>query len=278
MGHVRAVRAAVRLSGLPGTRHRRRTGHRLTMSELAAPVPALPAHSLLLFLLQAAVLLGTALCLGRLAERVRMPAIVGELVTGVILGPSLLGHLSPAFSGWLLPPRPEQAHLLDAFGQFGVVLLVGITGAHLDLGLLRRRGVTAARVSVAGLVVPLAFGIAAGTVLPAALLSAHRERGVFALFMGVAMCVSAIPVIAKTLTDLRLLHRDVGQLTLAAGMVDDSVGWFLLSIVSAMATVGLNAGRVWLSLAYLAGFVVLAVFVGRPLVRGVMRLAARSEE
>ena len=80
----------------------------------AMPPPPLASHQLLIFLLQVVVLLALAYCLGRIAEKLRMPAIVGELLAGVILGPSLLGHLVPRFSGWLLPERPDQTHLLDA--------------------------------------------------------------------------------------------------------------------------------------------------------------------
>jgi Kef-type K+ transport system membrane component KefB len=249
------------------------------MMTLAALVPPLAPHPLLIFLLDITVLLLLARCLGLLAERMKMPAIVGELLTGMILGPSLLGHLAPGFTHWLLPAQAEQTHLIDAVGQLGVLLLVGVTGTHLDLAILRRNGGVAARVSVCGLLVPLSMGIALGTVLPASLMaSGHANRGVFALFLGVAMCVTAIPVIAKTLSDMRLLHRNIGQLTLAAGMIDDAAGWFLLSIVSAAATIGVTVGRVSLSVLYLVGFVVAAAFVGRPLVRRVMQLAARSDE
>jgi Kef-type K+ transport system membrane component KefB len=116
-------------------------------------------------------------------------------------------------------------------------------------------------------------------VLPASLRGeGSDQRVVFALFLGVAMAVTAIPVIAKILTDMRLLHRNVGQLTLACAMVDDAVGWFLLSVVSAAATIGVSAYQVGLSVLHLLGFLVLAVAVGRPVVRQVMRLAARSEE
>ncbi|MFI6182312.1 cation:proton antiporter [Nonomuraea sp. NPDC051191] len=231
----------------------------------------LGAHDLLVFMLQLGLLLGLAVLLGRLAERLRMPAIVGELTVGVLLGPSLLGHVVPALTF-------TRLHLLDAVGQVGVLLLVAITGIQLDFGLVRRRGATAAKVSVAGLVVPLALGVAAGYLLPASLLVEGTSVTVFALFLGVATCVSAIPVIAKTLTDMKLLHRDVGQLCLTAGMVDDAFGWFMLSIVSAMATTGVRTGQIVLSLVYLAALVPFALWVGRPLVRWTMRAATRSAE
>jgi Kef-type K+ transport system membrane component KefB len=242
---------------------------------LAAPPPPLAAHQLLVFLLQVALLLLLARALGRLAELVKLPAIVGELVTGVVLGPSLLGILAPGFAAWLLPTDPEQMHMLDGVGQLGVLLLVGVTGTHLDQAMLRRRGGTALRVSLSGLLIPLAFGVLAGLVMPESLMAGDTERWVFALFLGVAMCVSAIPVIAKTLSDMRLLHRDIGQLTLAAGTVDDVVGWFLLSVVSAAATIGVGTRIGW-SVLYLVGFVVLAAVIGRPLVVRIMRTAARA--
>ncbi|HET8660514.1 MAG TPA: cation:proton antiporter [Micromonosporaceae bacterium] len=242
------------------------------------PVSPLTADQLLIFLVQLGALLLLALILGRLAVKLRLPPIVGELLAGVVLGPSLLGALAPAMHQWLFPGRPDQQHLLDAVGQVGVLLLVGVAGAHLDPRLLRRRGSTAARISLTGLLIPLALGVGLGYVVPASLLPDTTERPIFAVFLGVAMCVTAIPVIAKTLADMRLLHRDVGQLTLIAGMVDDAVGWFLLSVVAAMATVGLVATKITLSVLYLIGFVVAAVLIGRPLVRAVMRLAARSAE
>lgn len=244
----------------------------------AAPVPPLASHQLLIFILQLATLLGVAFLLGRLAVRLRMPAIVGELMAGVLLGPSLLGFAAPGFSGWLLPAVPSQVHLLDAAGQLGVLLLVGVTGSHLDLGMLRRKRATAMRISLGGLLIPLGFGIGLGLLLPASLIPGNTNQGVFALFIGVAMCVTAIPVIAKTLTDLKLLHRDVGQLTLAAGLFDDAVGWFLLSVVSALATIGISTGKVSLSLIYLVGFVVFAFTVARPAVRYALRMADRSPQ
>lgn len=248
------------------------------MTTAAAPVPVLTHDALLLLLLQLALLLLLALCLGRLAARFRMPAIVGELCAGVLVGPSVLGHLLPGLAARLLPERPEQMHLLDAVGQLGVLLLVGITGMELRPGLVRRRGATAVRVSVAGLVLPLGLGVATGYLLPGSLLPAGTDPTVFALFLGVALCVSAIPVIAKTLLDMDLLHREVGQLTLAAAVIDDVVGWFLLSVVSAMATSGLTAGRLTAALLYPVGVVLFALLAGRPAVRFALGAAGRSPE
>jgi len=243
------------------------------------PVPPLASHSLLVFLAAIAVLLAVARLLGRLAERIGMPAIVGELATGVILGPSLLLHVLPGVSHWLFPAEANQMHLLDGIAQVGAVLLVGVTGTQLDLGLLRRAGGTALTVSGLNLITPLALGVTLGLFLPATVVaSGHTSRVVLALFLGVTMCVSAIPVIAKTLSDMRLLHRNPGQLILAAGSIDDAVGWLLLSVVSAAATTGVRTGHVLVTGAHLIAFVLLAGTVGRVGVKKVLIVTTRADE
>jgi len=248
------------------------------MTLAVAPIAPIGSHQALIFLLQLGLLLAVALVLGRLAARVGMPAVVGELTAGVLLGPSLLGHAVPGLSAWLLPQDSGQIHLLDAVGQVGVLLLVGLAGMHIDLKLVRRKGATAAWVGAGALLVPLGLGIWLGFLLPASLAADGADRSVFALFLGVAMCVSAIPVIAKTLLEMRLLHRNIGQLVISAAALDDIVGWLLLAVVSAMATTGLHAGDVALPVGYLVAVIVFAVVIGRPVVRHTLRLAYRSAD
>ncbi|MDH6140058.1 Kef-type K+ transport system membrane component KefB [Kitasatospora sp. GP30] len=241
-----------------------------------APIAPIGAHPLLVLLLQLGVLLTLAVLLGRLAVRLGWPAVAGELCAGVLVGPSVLGSLSPGLAGWLFPHNVEQVHMLDAVGQLGVLLLVGVSGSHLDFTLVRKQGTTAARVSAAGLLLPLGLGVGLGLLLPASLLAPHSSRTTFAAFLGVAMCVSAIPVIAKTLLDMNLLHRDIGQLTMTAGMLDDAVGWLLLSVVTAMATTGVSGANVVRSVASLAAVVLLAALAGRLLVGRLYRWAERN--
>ncbi len=240
------------------------------------PPAPLGADELLVLLVQLGLLLLFAVVLGRLATRIGMPAVAGELCVGVLLGPTLLGHAAPAVSGWLFPADVQQFHLLDAIGQLGVVLLVGVTGIEMDLTSVRRRGGTAVRIGVAGLVVPFALGVGAGYLVPGWFLPAGLSRLVFALFVGVAMGVSAIPVIAKTLLDLNLIHRNVGQLTLAAATIDDVFGWLMLSVVASMAATGVHAGSAVLSVLRLMLFVALALAARSP-VRALLRRTNQAE-
>lgn len=241
-----------------------------------APAAPLPTHQILVLLLQSGVLLWFALFLGRLGRPFGIPPVAAELCTGVLLGPSLLGHLAPGLSGRLFPRDAGQFHLLDAVGQLGVLLLVGMAGMDIDLGLIRRQGAKAVTTSAGGLLVPLALGVCAGLLLPGRLVPAHAHRGVFAAFLGVAMCVSAIPVIAKTLLEMRLLHRDIGQLIMSAAAVGDIAGWLLLSVVSAMVTGGFGANTLPSALGQMLLAAGVAVLIGRPVVGLALRLAARS--
>ncbi|WP_433234936.1 cation:proton antiporter [Actinomadura nitritigenes] len=238
----------------------------------------LAPQQLSIFLAQIGVLLALALMLGRAASRVGLPAVTGELCAGILVGSSILGLISPDIHHWLVPDRREQFHLLDAFAQVCVILFVGLAGTQMDLALARRRKVVALKVSLGGLMVPFALGWGVGYLLPDRLVADSTDRLVFALFLGVAMSVSALPVIVKTLTDMRLLHRNIGQLTVIAGMIDDVVGWLLLSIVSVMATTGLDGYGAARPVIYLVLFLLGALTVGRLAIGRLLRLTVRSTE
>ena len=244
---------------------------------VAAAGTAIPHDQLLVLLLQIGTLLALATVLGRLAARSGLPPVVGELAAGIVVGPSVLGRLAPGVSHRLFLAGPGQMHMLGAVSQLGALLLVGITGAHIDLKLLRDRRAAITWVSAGSVLLPLAAGVALGFVLPGELRGEHGSRTTFALFIGVAVAVSALPVIAKTLLDMRLLHRDVGQVIIGAAAVSDIAGWLLLSVVSATATAGFRAGTVAESVGCLLLILIVTVWVARPLVARVLRLVQRSE-
>ena len=247
------------------------------MSTTPTVITPLPADALLHFLVQITLLLLVAVLLGRVAARVRMPPIVGELCAGVLLGPSVLGHLAPGLSSSLAYADPQQQHLLEAVGQIGVLLLVGITGVHIDLTMPPDRKAAAVRVSTAGFMLPLGLGVWLGLLLPATVVPAGTSRTTFALFLGVALGISSIPVIAKTLLDMRLLHRDIGQLTMCSVMLDDIVGWTLLAVVSAMATTGLHP-RTFGGIVIGLLVITVAAVALTPVVRRILHDAGRAAD
>lgn len=220
-----------------------------------------------------------ALLLGSLARHFHMPSLVGELCAGLLLGPSILGQLSPSLSDWFLPRVSEQFHLLDAVGQLGVLMLVGLTGIEVKLHLLRRHKHALTRISIIAAVVPFCSGVGVGYLLPNSFLPVHTNRLIFALFLGVALSVSAIPVIAKTLTDMKLLHSHVGQLTLASATINDIFGWFMLSVVSAMAMAsGVHPAKIMGIVLSVLLLLLLSWIIGRKIIHKVLALVRRTDD
>jgi Kef-type K+ transport system membrane component KefB/nucleotide-binding universal stress UspA family protein len=214
--------------------------------------------------IQIAVLLAAARFLGGVSQRLGQPAVVGEILAGVILGPSLLSGLIPWLGEWILPQTAVQGHMLEVVALIGVMLLLVITGLETDLALIRRRIGVALGVGAGGLVVPFLLGLLLGFALPESLVGDPSERTVFALFVATALAISAIPVLAKILMDLDLMRREFGQTVLAAGMLNDITGWALLGIVTALASAqALTAGIVVQTVGMLVIFIAATVTVGR---------------
>jgi Kef-type K+ transport system membrane component KefB/nucleotide-binding universal stress UspA family protein len=236
-------------------------------------IKPLSGHELLLVLLQFGLLLLVARALGEVATRFRLPSVVGELLAGLVLGPTLLGSISNDAFEWLFPPTTSQFHLLEVISWLGVIMLLILTGLETDVKLIAQKGKGAAAISAGGIIVPFATGMALGYLLPAEFIAKPDQRLVFALFIGTAMSISAIPVIAKVMMEMNVIRRDIGQVTLAAGMIDDTVGWILLSVVAGMAKGGGGSGGTALKSVIAVAAVLMASFtLGRKLVPAFIRL------
>src|SRR5437764_1301716 len=215
---------------------------------IALPMPAVAegaqhAPSEVVFLLQIILLLACGRLLGEGMQRIGQPAIMGQLIAGVLLGPSVLGALLPDLQQMLFPKTPEQKAMIDAVSQLGILMLLLLTGMETDFGLVRRTGKTAFSVSVAGIGVPFLCGILVGELLPDSMLPHPEQRLITTLFLGIALAISSVKIVAVTIRDLNFLRRTLGQLVVTAAIIDDTIGWILLSIV-----LGLGAsGRIELS-------------------------------
>lgn len=239
------------------------------MTEVIEP---LGEHEVVVLLLQVCLLLATARGLGLLAQRMDLPSVVGELLAGVVLGPSLLGTISPSTFAALVPQEAAQFHLLEVVSLLGVLMLLVMTGMETDLELIASKGRNAAAISLFGIAVPFGTGVLMGQFLPEQFIADPSQRLVFSLFLGTAMGISAIPVIAKVLIEMNVVRRDIGQVTLAAGMIDDTIGWILLSLVAGMARGGgVDLGSVGSSLVSVVLVVGFAFTLGRRLVHRLYR-------
>ncbi len=238
---------------------------------METPFAAAPHHDVLVLLVQIAVLLATARLLGEVAQRLKQPSIVGELLAGIVLGPSMLSGWFPALGNWLVPHTPTGGHLLEEVSMFGALFLLLLTGLEMDLQLVKLRARTAIAVSLGGIATSFSAGFALAWILPDSLVGTGDSRIVFSLFVAITLAISAIPVVAKVLMDLDALRRDVGQTIIAAGMSDDTIGWILLSVVLALADTGqLDAATIGLTLGKVLGFIAVSFLVVWPLVERVL--------
>jgi Kef-type K+ transport system membrane component KefB len=221
-------------------------------------------HDVLVLVVQIALLLISARVLGVVAQRLGQPAVVGEILSGVLLGPSLLSGVFPVLGHWAVPQTEVQGYLLEVVSLLGAMFLLLITGLETDLPLIRRHAKTAVGVAAGGLVLPFASGFVMALYLPDFLLASPERRLTFALFVATALSISAIPVIAKVLIDLNLMRRDIGQTIMAAGMVDDTSAWILLSIVLGLASgEAVTAGSVLFAAGKILVFMALSFTLGR---------------
>jgi len=238
---------------------------------------AAPHDDVLAFLVQVAVLLLVARLLGTISQRFGQPPVLGEILAGVILGPSLLAGLVPELEPWLVPQNVAQGHLLELVALLGALFLLLLTGLETDLALIRRQARTAVAVAAGGLILPFASGLALGLMLPASLIGEGTDRTVFAIFIATALSISSIAVIGKVLIDMDLMRRDLGQTIIAAAVIDDTLGWIALAIVAGLAGgAALTLGSVGGVLLSTGGFIAFSFILGRLLVRHLFRRLPRS--
>ena len=225
--------------------------------------PSEKAFALLLFQLFALLSLGLAL--GELFRRVRQPTVIGEILAGVLLGPSILGVLAPrAFSA--LFPGP-QTQLLGSLAWLGSVFLLLVAGLEINLAMLIQQRRVVALSSLIGIAVPFTFGFLLGLNLPDDYLINPSQRLLFSLFLATVLSISAIPIIAKILMDLGLLRTGVGQTILGAAIVNDLVGWvFFAVILSTLSATVHGHGSVTATVILTITFAVVCLTLGRKLV------------
>jgi Kef-type K+ transport system membrane component KefB/nucleotide-binding universal stress UspA family protein len=214
----------------------------LALSSLAV-TPALAAEgqkgpSEFLFIAQLALLMLVGRLLGELMIRMKQPGVMGQLIAGLALGPSLLGALFPDFQHALFPAAKEQKAMLDAISQFGVLMLLLLTGMETDLRLVRRTGGTSAIASLAGIIVPFACGVALGEALPEAMLPDPGKRLITSLFLGTALSIASVKIVATVIREMNFLRRTVGQVILASAIIDDTVGWMITAVIFSLALQG----------------------------------------
>lgn len=250
-------------------------------SEAAAPLGVkTPAKVDVLFhllaTLAAIIALGNLLAWG--FQRIGQTAVIGEVVAGILLGPSLLGRISPEAMHWLIPDAATDPHglvltSLKMVAQLGVILYMFLVGLELNTQKISRQAHAAIAISHASIVVPFVLGAALALWLYPLLATQDVPFTSFALFLGVAMSITAFPVLARILTDRKLDQTDLGVIALSCAATDDVTAWCLLAFVVGVAQTQVSSAIITTLLA--VAFIAAMFLIVRPLA---LRWLAWSEE
>lgn len=219
-------------------------------------------------------IVATSAC-GALARRLGQGKVVGELVAGLLLGPSVLGALGgPGYQALF---TPESAMLLSKLGELGLVFLMFQTGAHIVGDMTKTRSAAWPPIVVAalGMVCPFVMGCALASVGATSFAPPQVPRIAYVLFCGVALSVSALPVMARIVTEAGIAEHPSARLSILAATITDAVGWLLLASVGAIAKSGFSAGSAFHGLLVLAGFFAVSVTLVRVAMQGLLDAAKR---
>jgi Kef-type K+ transport system membrane component KefB len=222
-------------------------------------------HVIAFVLLDVAIVVVAARLMGRLFRRLGQPAVIGEIVAGIALGPTLLGALPGDLDGLLFPD--DVRPFLTVIAQLGLALFMFIVGLEVDLSLIKGRQKAAGAIATGSLLLPFAFGAATAVVLHplhAQVDGQPVSALAFVLFVGVAMSITALPVLARILTERGMQRTPTGVLALACAAIDDVLGWALLAVVVAVVAGGTLAG-VGTIMGLTLAFVLVMFLVVRPL-------------
>jgi Kef-type K+ transport system membrane component KefB/mannitol/fructose-specific phosphotransferase system IIA component (Ntr-type) len=228
----------------------------------------LAPHDIMVMFLALAALLGSAKFVGELVKKLNQPAVLGEILAGILLGPTVLGHFKPGIYSLLFPHTGPVAFVLDGITALSVVLFLLTAGIEIDLTSIFRQGKSALLVSSFGVIVPFGCGFVAAELFPRFLgADPATDKLVFALFIGTALSISALPVVARILMDLGLLKTEMGTVVMSSAMFDDLVGWILFGLVLGLMHPDPNTTHALRhTIILVVGFALLMLTVGRWLI------------
>ncbi|HSG28242.1 MAG TPA: cation:proton antiporter, partial [Candidatus Krumholzibacterium sp.] len=221
---------------------------------------------ILIFLVQLLILMGAARGLGELFRRFKQPALTAEILVGVLLGPTILGRYLPGIQIALFPPDAIQQSMLETVAWLGILFLLLETGLEIDFSIAWRQRGNAFVIAMTDIIVPMLVAFGAVIFLPASYMVDPGQRLIFSLFMATVMTISALPVSARVLHDLKLLKTDLGFLVMSALTVNDIVGWVLFTIIIGIfTTTTVSVGPIVFIFLATVGFAALALTLGRKM-------------
>jgi hypothetical protein len=184
-------------------------------------------HPLSLLLIQIIVIVISSKLLASLVSKIGQPVVIGEVIAGILLGPSVLGHFWPGVSQFIF--QAASLPNLNFLSQLGLILFMFIIGLELDIHLLKHKAHTAVVVSHASIIIPFAMGVSLAYFIYARFAPPHISFLAFGLFMGIAMSITAFPVLARILHERGLTKTTLGSLAITCAAADDVTAWCILA-------------------------------------------------
>ena len=210
--------------------------------------------------------------LGEIMQRFGQPAVIGNLLAGLILGPSLFGWVWPSAHHLIFPGDPKIKNLLAGISDMGVMMLLLLTGMETDLKLVKKVGTPAVLVTLLGVGVPFACGVAAAFFIPQSVLPSGSTRLVTALFLGTALSISSIKIVAMVVREMNFMRRNIGQIIIASAIMQDTIGWIIIAITVGIAAAGgVALGPLAKTVIGTVLFLALSYTIGRRLVFWLIR-------
>jgi len=197
-----------------------------------------------------------------LGKKIKMPIVMGEILLGIILGPTVFGSLYPDLCASIFPKVGAAKIAMDGITSLAVVMLLFVAGMEVQLQIMLKQGKTAVYTSFTSMIIPFGLGFAAVWFLPG-FFNFKADKLVYALFFGIAMAVSALPVITRILMDLNLFKTKVGMVIIAAAIFDDLTGWIMFSFVLSLMGQQGEITSIWFTIGMILGFGLFMLIIGR---------------
>lgn len=226
-------------------------------------------HPLALLLLQIIAILFTAKLFGWVCVKLRQPSVIGEMIAGIILGPSFVGMHFPEFSAFLFPK--ESLGNLQFLSQIGLILFMYIVGMELDLSVLRKKAHDAVVISHASIIIPFTLGIGLSFYIYQEFAPAHISFIAFSLFIAIAMSITAFPVLARIVQERNLQKTKLGTVVITCAAADDITAWCILAAIIAIVKAGSFSSSIYVIL-LAVGYVIIMIKVVRPFLKRVADL------
>lgn len=221
-------------------------------------------EEVVIFLVAISIMLFFARFLGELFNKFKQPAIIGEIIAGILLGPTILGNLLPEIQLTLFPQTGNVSLVLNGITQLAVIMMLIVSGLEVNLALIAKQGKTALYTSTFGMALPFALGFLPFYFYSESFGASPGDNLIFALFMGTAMSISALPVIARTLMDMNLLKTEMGVIIIASAIVNDLFGWLFFSVIIGMISSG-GGSNFLTQIGGILLFLAFMFFVAKPL-------------